>query len=118
MTMPVRPAKSRTPAKPLRRESDAAPPLDAEPAKAIVASLQEVGAEMTAYAEHTLDQAMHLALSLIDAGSLGDVIALWQKFAQENFETLLKKSTRVSESGLRTGAILLGSAAAPHREAA
>jgi hypothetical protein len=115
--MPVRQAKSRRRAEPRRSESDTAPaasPCADEPAKAIVAGLQQLGAEMTAYAEHTRDQAMHLARSLIDAGSLGDVIALQQKFAQENFEALLNGSARVSEIGLWTGAILLGSAPPLH----
>jgi hypothetical protein len=118
--MPVRRARPGTRTRPLPSESDASlpgdagPQLDDEPAKAIVAGLQELGAEMTAYAEHTRDQAMHLARSLIDAGSLADVIALQQKFAQANFETLVAGSARVTEIGLRTGAILLGSAPAPH----
>lgn len=134
--MPVRRAKGRTRAKPLRSEPDAAPAaspgaaisdagphLDDEPTKAIVAGLQELGAEMTAYAERTRDQALHLARALIDAGSMADVIALQQKFAQANFETLLAGSARVTEIGLRTGAILLGSAPAadersPHDGAA
>jgi hypothetical protein len=114
--MPVKPVKSR----PRARAPQAEPPIADEPladeslvhdpAAAIVAGLQEVGAEVTAYAESTTDQAMHLARSLIDAASLSDVLALQQKFAQANFATLVAGSARVAEIGLR----MIGSAALPH----
>jgi hypothetical protein len=119
--MPVKPGKSRLQARAIRaRAPRAAPPIADEPvvhdplvhdpAGAIVAGLQEVGAEVTAYAESTTDQAMHLARSLIDAASLSDVLALQQKFAQANFATLVAGSARVAEIGLR----MIGSAALPH----
>jgi hypothetical protein len=109
--MPAKPGKSR----PRARAPQAAPPIADqsianESGAAIVAGLQEVGAEVTAYAESTVDQAMHLARSLIDAASLSDVIALQQKFAQANFAVLMAGSARVAEIGLR----MIGSAALPH----
>jgi hypothetical protein len=112
--MAVKPAEARMRARRNGAEAVAggATPVDGEPATTIVTGLQEAGAEVTAYAEHTLDQAMNFVRSLIDAGSLGDVMALQQKFAQENFARLIAGSARVTGIGLRTGAILIGSAPA------
>jgi hypothetical protein len=109
--MPVKPGKSR----PRIRAPQAEPPIADEPllhdpVAAIVAGLQEVGVEVTAYAKSTTDQAMHLARSLIDAASLPDVIALQQKFTQANFAMLMAGSARVAGIGLR----MIGSAALPH----
>jgi hypothetical protein len=123
--MPVGPKKSRSRTSPPRGEtaapnaggSDGALHAEAEPATAIVDGLHEVGAEIAGYAESTFDQTMHLARSLIDAGSLADVLALQRQFAQANLETLLAGSARVSEIGLRAGAALLGSATPPHQPA-
>jgi phasin family protein len=119
--MPLKLVKSQKSARSSRRHADvvddAGTKLDGEPARAIVAGLQEVGAEMAAYAGHTLDQAVHLARSLIDAGSLAEVIALQQKFAQANFATLLAGSARVTEIGLRTGERLVAAAPASHHPA-
>jgi hypothetical protein len=114
--MPVKPRKSRPRVRPpqseplITNESAANESGANESGTAIVAGLQEVGAEVTAYAESTIDQTMHLARSLIDAASLSDVIALQQKFAQANFAMLITGSARVAEIGLR----MLSSAALPH----
>jgi hypothetical protein len=110
--MPAKPGESR----PRARAPQVKPrianqsPIVNESGAAIVAGLQEVGAEVTAYAESTIDQAMHLARSLVDVASLSDVIALQRKFAQANFAMLVTGSARVADIGLR----MIGAAVLPH----
>ncbi|MDB5408955.1 MAG: hypothetical protein JWL84_3867 [Rhodospirillales bacterium] len=112
-----RPAKSDARPTPTSRRSEVVASAAAapdEPAAAIAVGLQEVGAELAAYAEQTLDQAVNLARSLIDVGSLAQVIALQQNFAQAILATLIAGSARVTEISLRTGELLIGGADLPH----
>lgn len=110
--MPATPGKSRPRARAPQVERPIAnqSPIVNESGAAIVAGLQEVGAEVTAYAESTIDQAMHLARSLVDVASLSDVIALQRRFAQANFAMFVTGSARIADIGLR----MIGSAVLPH----
>jgi phasin family protein len=69
---------------------------------ALIEGFGAIGAAVYAYARESFGSAASAARSMIDAGSLAEVVALNHDFAQTALEGLIANSARVAEIGVRT----------------
>lgn len=69
---------------------------------ALAEGFEQIGHEITFYAQHALDRAVSLARALIGARTLSDVLALQRSYAKTSLDELIANSARISEIGLTT----------------